>query len=152
MEKTDYLVISANCIAGFWYGDIVKTAYEHPFIWSIVRLSDLIYLIKNFDTINFNNVTAKISDGEVVRRDGDKWVKVVVDGKINAYFVHYKENKDLEEDAPKISGTNVVAKNILKYAEETWKRRCARIPYNKKRVWVFWDDRINTDVDLSEFL
>lgn len=92
-----------------------------------------------------------MSRGEVNRRDGNEWVKIVLDGHINVYFVHYKENKNIGGE-PKISGINVVSSDIMKYASETWIRRCSRIPYDKKRVWVFWDDRINTNTDLSEFV
>ncbi len=146
----DYCVISSNCISGFWYRDVVKKEYEIPFIWSIVRLSDMLTLIREFDTINFENSVAVMSKGELKRNDGDEWVKVIVDGKINVYFVHFKEDKELDKEVK--VGINVFSPDVLAYTEQAWKRRSSRIPYGKKRVWVFWDDAINTNVDLQEFI
>ena len=145
----DFCVISSNCISGFWYRDIVKQEYEIPFIWSIVKLSDMLTVIRDFDTINFGNAVAVMSRGELKRNDGDEWVKVVVEGKINVYFVHFKEDKSLEKDV-KI-GLSVFSPNVLEYTVKTWKRRSSRIPYRKKRVWVFWDDDKTRDIDLREF-
>lgn len=147
----NFCIISSNCISGFWYRDIIKQEYEIPFIWSIVKLTDMLFLIDNFEKINFNNVKAEMSDGEVNRGDGSKWVKIVLDNCVNVYFVHYRENKNLDGES-KITGINVVSSNILKYAEDTWHRRCNRIPYGKKMVWVFWDDKINTNTDLNKFI
>ena len=147
----DFCIISSNCIAGFWYRDVIEEQYETPFIWSIIRLSDMLYLIRNFENIDFSDIDVLMSDGELNRKDGNRWVKIFLNGKVNVYFVHYREEKSLKNETI-IKGTRVISDNILKYAKETWLRRCYRIPYEKKRVWVFWDDPINTDVNLSEFV
>lgn len=150
MDSVECCIISSNCIAGFWYRDIVKTKYEHPFIWSIVKLSDLLFLVKNFDIVNFGNIEFIMSKGEVNRRDGDKWPKILVDNYVSAYFIHYKENKNIEK--PLVKGIDVVCPDIATYTKNTWLERCKRIPYNKIRVWVHWDDYVNTDINLVEFL
>lgn len=147
----DYCVISSNCISGYWYRDIVKKQYEVPFIWSNIKLSNMIYLIKNFENINFENIEVVISDGEIVNGDGRKHLKVIVDNKISVYFIHYKQSKE-QIETPIIDGVNVICPDVIKYAKEAWLNRCKRIPYDKKKVWVFWDDNICTDVDLSQFM
>lgn len=151
MRNEDFCIVSSNCISGFWYRDIVKIPYEVPFIWSILKLSDMLYLIRNFDSIDYSNITAEISEGEIVRKDGSKWAKIILDNRINVYFVHYAENKNLTGETI-VNGIRVISNNITKYAKDVWLRRCNRMPFNKKRVFVFWDDKISTDVELCNFI
>ena len=146
----DFCVISSNCISGYWYRDVVKKQYEVPFIWCNIKLNDFIYLIKNFDTIDFNNVKTVISNGELVASNGKEHVKVVINNKISVYFIHYKQSKENISN-PIVKDVDVVCPDVVKYTDELWKERSKRIPYNKIRVWVFWDDTVCTDTDLVEF-
>lgn len=133
-----FCVISSNCMSGVWYRDIVKTEYEVPFIWSNIKLSDMLWLIENFESIDFTDIKCLISHGELpTKGEGDVHVKIELCGKVSVYFIHYKEN-DFE--------------SAISYAENAWKRRSERIALNKQKVWVYWDDSVCTDMDLNEFL
>lgn len=149
--ENKYCVISSNCISGFWYKDIMKCKYEVPFIWSNIKLTDFIYLIKNFNTINFNKIKVAFSENEFLNNEGNKHLKVVVDDKISVYFTHYKQSQNAMEK-PIIEGYNVVSSDIKKYAEDVWMNRVNRMSNNKKKVWVFWDDLPCTNTNLNEFI
>lgn len=47
-------IISNNCLGGFFY-KFNNIQFNNPFIWSAILTDSMYYLIKNYDTINFNN-------------------------------------------------------------------------------------------------
>lgn len=151
MTKSDFCVISTNCISGFWYRDIVKTNYEVPFIWTNMYLSDLLALIKEFDTLDLKNIKVEFTDDKFMKKDGLKRVKVVIENKVQVFFVHHSQSR-IKIDKPIVSGISVVCPDVIQYVTDAWLRRVEILPYNKKRVWVTWDDARISDVDLNEFV
>ena len=151
MELTDFCIISNNCIGGFWYRDIVKTDYENPFIWCTIKLSDFIRIIENFNTINFSNAKCIISEGEMVKKSGNKWTKIFLDGKYNVFFTHYKQST-ISIPIPIVNRLDVICPDVISYTENVWNKRSERIPYEKERIYVFWDDSYNSDMSLYDFI
>lgn len=148
--NVDYCIISSNCISGFWYRDFIKTEYEVPFIWSNIKLSNFIFLIKNFKELDFTNIKIIDSVGEFRNNEGEKHLKILIDDKVSIYFTHYKENKGIEK--PIIENITIFHPNIKKYAEETWHRRVSRMSLTKKIVWVFWDDEPSLDCNIIDYI
>lgn len=46
------LVITNNCMGGYFYRDEMKIQYNHPFFWGTMH-DDILKLILNWDKINF---------------------------------------------------------------------------------------------------
>ena len=151
MKLTDFCIISNNCIAGFWYRDILECDYENPFIWCTIKLSDFIGIIENFDSINFNNAKCVISEGEMIKKSGSKWTKILLDNRYNVFFTHYKQSS-ISILKPIVNRLDVICPNVISYTEDVWKRRSERIPYQKERIYVFWDDVYNSNLKLDEFV
>lgn len=159
MNLQDTLIISTNCIAGFIYRDHLKKEYEHPFIWSIIKLSDFITLIKNFNTIDFSNSTATYAIDEIINRDGNKFPKIVTnvnnDTTISTYFIHYIQVNNPSVTRPRQHGIRTITNNVLQYTQETWDKRITRLPIDRKdknKVYIMWQDGHSTNIPIQEFI
>ena len=160
MNLQDTLIISTNCIAGFIYRDHIKKEYEHPFIWSVIKLSDFIKLIENFNDIDFINSKAMMSVGELSNKNGNVYPKIETYTKdnntISTYFIHYKQINDKKIDKPIQRGINTICNDVLKYTQEKWDERTNRMiknnTKNKKRIFIEWQDNLSTNINVNEFI
>lgn len=77
-------IISHNCVSGRIY-QMKGLKYETPFVWCIIPPEDFFYLYNNYDNINYKNI-------KINKENND--YRIVVDDKINVYYVHYKYDKN----------------------------------------------------------
>lgn len=159
MNLQDTLIISTNRIAGFIYRDHLKKEYEHPFIWSIIKLSDFITLIKNFNAIDFSNSTATYAIDEIINRDGNKFPKIVTnvnnDTTISTHFIHYIQVNNPSVTKPRQRGIRTITNNALQYTQETWDKRITRLPIdrkNKNKIYITWQDRHSSNIPIQEYI
>ena len=121
-------IISNACFSGRYY-QRKHMEFNNPFIWNQILPNDFIYLISNYQTINFANYT--ISPSNFFVRNGNKpkipkyIYKVTVDNKIDAHFVHYRYDKNA--NTPKIVGVDVYYSKIAEYVEAKYQARLARM-------------------------
>lgn len=74
-------LISQNCLSGNIYKNHLKEEFGNPFIWTVIDFNSMLYLIQNWNTINFKNY-------ELVK--DDKWnFSIIIDGKVKVQYVHY---------------------------------------------------------------
>lgn len=74
-------IISHNCVSGRIY-QMKGLRYENPFVWCVIPPEDFFYLYKNYNNINYKNI-------ELKKEDNNDY-KLIVDGKIRVFYVHYK--------------------------------------------------------------
>lgn len=121
-------IISNACFSGRYYQH-KHVEFNNPFIWNQILPNDFIYLISNYQTINFANYN--ISPSNFFVRNGNKpktpkyIYKVTVDNKIDAHFVHYRYDKNAH--TPKIMGVDVYYSKIAEYVEAKYQARLARM-------------------------
>ena len=48
-------IIANTCTSAMVYRDYLKEEYPNPFCWNFIAAEDYFNLIKNFDTLNFEN-------------------------------------------------------------------------------------------------
>ena len=110
------------------------------------------YLIKNYDNINFNNISCSLED----YYDFVKTTNVNIDNKINLHYLHYR----LSDDDLKREGINVFSKNIIEYTKEKYIIRLNRKPIDKpvflysfsgiKEDFEHYDDFLNEILSIND--
>ena len=125
-------LISNNCSAAFYY-KFSSTAFNHPFMWCLFTPQDIIYLIKNYESIDFGNIGLPRLDGKLfpssnlvtrLVKEGRNIIGVNIDDKVTAWYVHYLF--DAHTDSPKTVGVDVFCKRNFEYTYEKYISRLHR--------------------------
>lgn len=74
-------LISQNCLSGNIYKNHLKEEFGNPFIWTVIDFNSMLYLIQNWNTINFKNY-------ELVK-DNNWNFSIIIDEKVKVQYVHY---------------------------------------------------------------
>lgn len=170
MEKTKN-IISNNCVGARYYENM-GACFENPFMWVSIKLKDFIYLIENFDTIDFFNVNSYLTMGEFYKDDvsflncDSRCCTSLIDNNIKIYYIHHHytkyhktkkvfRNKISEENFKKGITNNVeydmVGCDILQYLDDKWFERLKRMKKsNKKPIFVYWDSPSYTNDDITK--
>ena len=143
-------IISNNCFGGYIYKNVLKTEYTTPFIWSRIYNDDLIKLLSNFKTINFNNIELKKKGKNL--EDG---FYIEIDNLIKVYYNHYKFDKNCNKPILKDDCTNSINNwsidihynKIWEYIIEKYNNRLNRMNFNDKFVLALEDNHDNLSLE-----
>lgn len=110
-------LIGQNCLTGNIYKNCIKEPFGNPFIWTVIDFKSLVYLIENWNNINFHNY-------ELIK-DNNWNFSIIIDKHIKVQYVHYKFNKNF--NIPKKIGPGDICYNkiwefIIQKYEERLKR------------------------------
>ena len=109
-------IISHNCVGSMIYKE-KGLRYENPFMWCVIPPDDFRYLYEHYDDIDFRRIS--------LEKDG-KFYKIVIDGKVSVYYVHYKYSKNATE--PRVqNGMDLVYSGIEDYISDKYRSRLARM-------------------------
>lgn len=143
------LIISNTCLGGFIY-KYTNTEYDNPFIWCIVNDNDMLYILENYDNINFNKFELiKIYSTETENRlySGFSTANrdiygIFIDNKITIYFPHYYKTNEKIINERGMAATGIDIENfiITKY-----KDRLSRI--NKSPLFILETDIKPLDIN-----
>lgn len=75
-------IISNNCLSGFLYKDFLKQEFGNPFVWSVIDFKSMLYLVQNYDKINFRNYK--------LVKDKNWNFSIIIDEHVKIQYVHYK--------------------------------------------------------------
>ena len=132
-------IIANSCCGGHLYKSLFKQPFQNPFIWNIIDFNSMLYLIKNYDKINFNNY-------ELIK--DNKWnFKIIIDNHIIIQYVHYKFNEKCNKPIRK--GMDVFYNKIWEYIVEKYEDRKNRMIRNKESpifILADWWDRPDTQL------
>ena len=115
-------IICNNCVGSRIY-QYTNIKYNNQFIWSSIDINDFIYLINNYDNINFNNF-------KLLYEDNKYFIKI--DNKILISYPHYKKNLDnmeqiiVENENEEIEDRTLYSPNIENYIISKYKERFKR--------------------------
>lgn len=151
----EYNIISNNCIGARYYQNN-KIQFQNPFMWNLIKLTDFIFLIKNFNTINFKNIKLYFSNNEVTKEhDSDKCATILLDNNIHVYFIHhhYTELHKCKKII-RITGHDyeIIGNDILEYLKNKWLNRLIRLKQNNNIIFVYYDTAGLTNTDINELL
>lgn len=115
-------IICNNCVGSRIY-QYRNIKYNNQFIWSSIDINDFIYLINNYNNINFNNF-------KLLYEDNKYFIKI--DNKILISYPHYKKNLDnmeqiiVENENEEIEDRTLYSPNIENYIISKYKERFKR--------------------------
>ena len=152
MTNNNCNIISNNCIGARYYQNN-HIQFQNPFMWNLIKLTDFIFLIENFDKIDFNNIKLYFSKNEVKKdHDSDKCSTILLDNYIHIYFIHhhYTELHKCQK-CIRITGKDyeIIGNYILEYLKNKWLNRVNRLKTNNNIIFVYYDtpDLTNTNID-----
>jgi uncharacterized protein (DUF1919 family) len=122
-------IISNNCLGAYTY-KLLGLEYASPFIWSQTFLHDMLKIVKDFDSMDFQNISMIPAANEYIpeyRSNGSYAVQM--ENAARSYFIHYKDK-------------------IL--TETNWKRRAERIDKNNVVFYLMSSKPKIDTVDLVE--
>ena len=109
-------IISHNCVGGRIYNK-KGWKYGNPFMWCVIPPEDFHYLYSHYNDIDFTKI-------ELVKKG--KFYKVVIDEKVNVYYVHYLYDRNATKPRKK-SRVDLVYNKMDEYIIEKYKTRLERM-------------------------
>ena len=111
-------IICNTCVGGRIY-EQYKLQYTNPFIWNAINTSDFMFLVENYDKINFNNFKLIYEDDIY---------SINIDNSFNVTYPHYKYDDTIDKPTIKSDkfGTHMYSKNIDEYIVNKYKERLLR--------------------------
>ena len=128
-------IISNNCLSGYLYKDYLKEEFGNPFIWTVIDFNSMLYLIQNWNNINFKNY-------ELVK-DKNWNFSIIIDNKVKIQYVHYKFNKNVVFKDKTEPGTDIESNKIWEYIIQKYDERLERM-LRKKESPIFCICNVNT--------
>jgi hypothetical protein len=123
-------------------------------MWNLIKLTDFIFLIKNFNTINFKNIKLYFSNNEVAKdHDSDKCATILLDDNIHVYFIHHHYTKLHKcKKTIRITGHDyeIIGNDILEYLKNKWLNRLIRLNQNNNIIFIYYDTAGLTNTDINE--
>ena len=138
-------IISNNCVAGRYY-ELCKQQFPNQFMWNLIKLSDFIKIIKNYDNIDFNNIQLLFTNNEMHKDHSNDKCSTIILNDINTkvYFIHHHYCED--HKSKKVNRINcnveyeITGYDILTYIKNKWITRLRRnIKNNIKPIFVYCD-------------
>lgn len=130
-------LITSNCTGAFVYRDL-GTFYNNPFMWSLIYFDDFLYLINNFDSIDFENISVSLEQFEEdIKPPRPKSILVNIDNKLTVHYIH---NLYLGDE-----------KRLLEEFKEKYNRRLARMYKDKEEPLFMYVDDYKENADLLRF-
>lgn len=126
-------IVSNNCLGGFIYRDILKCEYQNPFIWTSINHLELLDIIKNFNSINFSNMS--------IDRDGNGLSNnfiTVIDDKYRIFNHHIQFS--IKDNVPRNVGNNVYYNKPWEYIVEKYDKRLKRMNNKIDCVALYWPE------------
>lgn len=81
-------IISNTCLGAAIQKLCLKQKFENPFCWSWIEPNSFLYLLNNYENINYDNF---------ILNDKNKNYSITIDGKILVEYNHYKYDKNQKE-------------------------------------------------------
>lgn len=127
-------LISQNCLSGHLYKNHYKEEFENPFIWTVIDFNSMLYLIQNWNRINFRNY-------ELVK-DNNWNFSIIIDNKVKIQYVHYKF--DAASKTPTIDNVgSILYYKIWEYIIQKYEERLKRM-LSKNEEPIFCICNFNT--------
>lgn len=130
-------IIANSCVGGFIYKNELKVPFQNPFIWNIIDYNSMLYLVKNYDKINFENFE--------LMKDKNWNFSLIIDGKVKIQYVHYKFNANCNKPTTKY--IDVFYNKIWEFIVSKYILRLDRMKKDKSRpIFIFanWFDKPET--------
>lgn len=131
-------IISANCLGGHIYRDLLHVKYDNQFIWTRIDSDSFIYLLENYEKVNFDNFILTKESKQLEN------FRIIIADKIKIQFNHHRFDKNAV--LPTIRNVDVYYNKIWEYIVEKYELRTKRLSKTIDLVAVDdWSDNINVN-------
>lgn len=110
-------IVGNDCTGARIY-QVKDREYDNPFMWCLIPPKSFSFLYHNFKNIDFNSIE--------IKKYGD-WYKIVIDGKVDVYYPHYRFDKNCKKPIIGKSGIDVYYEKIDEYIVEKYRTRLKRM-------------------------
>ena len=142
------ILIANSCVGGYIYKNEMQQPYMSPFIWSLVDFESMLWLLKNFYTINFKRI--KMFD--IGSNESNNWeFGLIIDGHVKVKYIHYKFSSNAVE--PVIKNVDVYYCRIWEYIIDKYLERIQRMKTcGGKPLFIFanWFDTPETKLTYEQ--
>jgi hypothetical protein len=125
-------LIGNNCASGFYY-KFSGIEFNNPFVWCLLTPEDMIYLIKNYESIDFTDIELTRLDDSLFKnsnlikqrvKEHRNIIGIKINNKITTYYVHYLFDGNCEK--PITNGIDVFYNRNFEYTYEKYNKRLNR--------------------------
>ena len=143
------VVIANDCVGGELYR-LCDEEFKSPFMWTVLPIKDFIELYKNYDNINFKNITYNQTPNYYF-----SWYmsSLNIDNKVNVYFPHHAkiENNKVFSKFEPVKGQSMCGWDRMdEYIVEHYNRRVDRMV--EKPCFIYSQENRNSEDELVELL
>ena len=131
-------IIGNSCASSYIVRDILTEQFNNPFVWCSVTEADIIYVVRNYNNIHWENIHVDLYDNHTFKT---KNVKITVDNQIIIKYPHYC----LSNQPTKVDGINVFSKDIIKWATDKYIKRVSRMLTAGHPFYILggtWEDQM----------
>lgn len=84
-------LIANNCLGALMFSTSIKSEFPNPFMWSSIDIDNFCRLIKNYDTLNFENIKCElvVNNSKTICEQGTTVSKILIDDTVSVYYFHY---------------------------------------------------------------
>ena len=141
-------IIANDCAGAYIYRDSLKSEFLNPFIWSSIDIENFIKLIREYETIDFRNITCELILNESGICKQQSYIPVItIDNQIDVHYFHYIQY-DKYKIPTKVSGYTMYD-DIIGYTKEHYMKRLQEMTEQPLFIWDVtackWYNRINSD-------
>ena len=127
-------IICNTCVGARIY-ERQNKRFENPFMWCLIRPEEFIFLINNYDRIDFKNFTVNENT-------------VTINGKIRVFFKHYKSGT---QKTPTKIDVDVFTNNLTDYVKQKYITRVNRMKHQTPIFIIIVKDEIRPTDNFDEY-
>lgn len=145
-------LICNTCASAHLYADN-NLKFPNPFIWNTIIAEDYLKIVKEYDSIDFSNISVKENHSS---HRTDAQYLISFDNKVNIYLPHHIKSASYPTLTKKPNGRTmkIYYKDMEKYILETYSRRAGRMTEEPVFFVDYRSDgyREWTDDDVKNFI
>ena len=131
-------IIPTDCVGGHLY-KYLKQPHNHPFFWCVIEPLDMLNLINNWETLNFNNITIELSSKWNEWSTAKNTFDIIIDNSIRVHYVHNKLS--MKDNVIRIHGGDTYYRYAYKLTYENYIRRLQRMRLEKKPTFLICENK-----------
>ena len=119
----------------------IKNEFPNPFMWSSINIDNFCRLIKNYDTLNFENIKCElvVNNSKTICEQGTTVSKILIDDTVSVYYFHYQYNPKYTIEPKKIGGYKYY-NHIDNYTYDEYFKRLKRMKESPIFLWHLSDN------------
>ena len=124
-------IIANNCVGGRLY-QVRNTKFQNPFVWTRIVHDQFIYLIKNYDNIDWTHPSFGLNN---IKSPNYMNAYCKVNDKLSLHYTHYVYDEN--EHEPTKIGLDVKYDKIIDYTKEKYWKRLEKMKKAGRPIYIY---------------